>query len=416
MENIKNFFNYVNETCNNIYQSVKSLQKRKRKCNVSNIFTNMTLSSFSDNSESNFRHLYNQNKQLSKGAISYWRSKIYELDFDYNFHNYAVDKKIISKQPDINKYIHIFQKFNVLVGDGTKTKTAYTNKNKIDKNIATINTVYIYDVLHKTFRDHKIAYDNNEHTALLEHSLNKKDLIILDRYYSSYELINTLKTHTNFMIRLKSSLSVVKDFLQEDKNTKVIVYKGSRLRLVKYWIDKKTQTIILDKYNNDNDISEEDLSECYVLATNVISLIADECIFLYKKRWSIEIAFKQLKQHFRIRYVCKNLTSNDSLKKCKFWYNYSLMMFNMASILKNIIDSENEIDCRYSECVRLIRGIITRLVKMRDIDDEISYIIRNKNYPRKKERIIKRKESKRGVYKSIITINKINKYYGECIT
>ena len=186
MENIKNFFNYINETCNNInetcnniYQSVKSLQKRKRKCNVSNIFTNMTLSSFSDNSESNFRHLYNQNKQLSKGAISYQRSKFYELDFDYNFHNYAVDKKIISKQPDINKYIHIFQKFNVLVGDGTKTKTAYTNKNKIDKNIATINTVYIYDVLHKTFRDHKIAYDNNEHTALLEHSLNKKDLIIL---------------------------------------------------------------------------------------------------------------------------------------------------------------------------------------------------------------------------------------------
>ena len=113
--------------------------------------------------------------------------------------------------------------FNVLVGDGTKTKTAYTNKNKIDKNIATINTVYIYDVLHKTFRDHKIAYDNNEHTALLEHSLNKKDLIILDRYYSSYELINTLKTYTNFMIRLKSSLPVVNDFLQEDKNTKVIV-------------------------------------------------------------------------------------------------------------------------------------------------------------------------------------------------
>ena len=361
-------------------------------------------------------YIYNKNKNLSLGAISYWRSKIYTLDINYDFHSYAVENNIITNQPDIEDYMHIFQKYNVLAGDGTKTKTAYKNKNNAEKNIASINTVYTYDILHKTFRDHKIAYNNNEHTALLEHSLNKKDLIILDRNYSSYELMNTLKTYTNFVIRLKKSLSIVKTFLEENKNTKVIVHQGTRLRLVKYWIDKNTQSIILDKYKNDKDTSDEDLSECYILATNVISLKADECIFLYKKRWSIEVAFKQLKQHFRIRYICKNLSSNNPLIKCNFWYKYSMMMFNMASILKNIIDNENKINCRYSDCVRLIRGILSGVVKINEIDTEIIFIIKNKNFPRKKERKIRRIKSKRGVYKSISKINENNENNNESVT
>ena len=408
-QNIKNFINYIFDETDEIYKSVKSLQKRKRKCNVGNIFSVMIASSFGDNCEANFRDHYNSNKDLSSSSMSYWRSKIYNIDFNNNLHNFAVDNNIINASHDVQKYHHLYDKFNILAGDGTRTKTSMRNKNETDKNIATINTVYIYDILHKTFRDHKIAYDNNEHTGLLEHDLSKRDLIILDRYYSSYELMNTLKSYTNFIIRLKSTLIITKEFMKENKNSKVIVHNNTRLKLIKYRIDKNTHDIILDKYKKDNDVSEEDLSEYFVLATNVIKLTENECIYLYKKRWSIEVAFKQLKQHYRIRYVCKHLTSKNPLIKCEFWYKCSIMMYNMASILKNLIDSEKNINCKFSDCARTIRSILSGKLNMKEINIEFNFIIRNKSHKRGKNKINKRKESKRGVYKSVSTINKINK-------
>ena len=101
--------------------------------------------------------------------------------------------------------------------------------------------------------------------------------------------------------------------MKENVYTKIITMNGTRIKLVKYWIDKETKTIIFNKYKQDGTLSDEDYDKCYVLGTNVTDLTKDECIFLYKKRWTIEVAFKQLKQNFRIRYVCKNIRSKNPL-------------------------------------------------------------------------------------------------------
>lgn len=271
----------INAICDNMYNAVKSLQIRRRKCNISNIFRTMIMSSFGDNKEENFRCLYTKNRKLSKSSFSYWRSKIYSLQFDDNYHDYAIDNNITNQHIE-EEYKHLYNKYNILVADGTKTKCAYRNKCNREKNIASINLVYLYDLLHNTFRDYKIAYDNNEQKTLLLHDFTKKDVIILDRGYSSYTLMHELKKRTNFIIRLKSDLTIYKKFMEEDRTSKVIVYEGTRLKLVKYRIDKKTKKIIINKYKNDNNSSEEDLSEYYVLATNIISLTPEELIYLYR--------------------------------------------------------------------------------------------------------------------------------------
>ena len=136
---------------------------------------------------------------------------------------------------------------------------------------------------------------------------------------------------------MKSNLKCYKQFMeQKDINTQVVSVNGTRIRLVKYWIDKNTKKCI-NRYAEDGFIDNDDLSDCFVLATNDISLSIDDCIFLYKKRWTVEIAFKQLKQHFKIRYVNKQITMKTPLEKCEFWFKMSFFMFNMTHVLKNCI-------------------------------------------------------------------------------
>jgi hypothetical protein len=267
----------------------------------------------------------------------------------------------------------LFDKYNILAGDGTKVKCAYKICNNKGTNIAAINIVAIYDIKYGTFRDYKIAYDCNEHTGLLQHTLTKDDLIILDRNFASHELMNILKKKTNFLIRLKINLLCVKKFMLESNiSEKVINYKGTRIKLVKYWIDKKTKKIILNKYKDDGDNKNiNDLSDCYILATNDLNLSAEECIFLYKKRWTIETSFKQLKQNFKIRYINKQITTKKPLLKTEFWLRMSFLMYNMTSVLKNSIDTTQKNECKFSECAIFIRDTITGKLKIKNIKDDL---------------------------------------------
>ena len=234
-----NVYSYIDM----MFKQVKKLQIRKRKCNVANIFNLMISASHSDNNEKSFKNLYTSNKNLSDSTYTYWKTKIYSLNFVDNFHSIAVDNNFYKRDNLNNNFMSLFDKYNILAGEGTKVKCAYKICNNKGTNIAAINIVAIYDIKYGNFRDYKIAYDCNEHTGLLQHTLTKDDLIILDRNFASHELMNILKKKTNFLIRLKLNLLCVKKFMLESNlSEKVINYKGTRIKLVKYWIDKKNHS------------------------------------------------------------------------------------------------------------------------------------------------------------------------------
>jgi len=404
--------NYVKQLQNvttSIFQKVRSLQKRKKKYNILNVFQTMIASSFGDNKECNFKYLYASNKKMSESTRSYWRSKIYDLSLDFDVHSHAVSNKIINHLLVNDPFKHLYERFNLLAGDLTKTKSAYRIKTGKGKNITSVGISALFDIYHQTFRSYNVTYSNNEHLGLLEHEMSKKDLIILDRYYSSYDLFNKLKKRTNFLVRLKKNLCCVKKFLSDPASFTVINAEGVRLKLVKYWIDKKTKKIILNKYANDNCLSDEDNSNCYVLATNVTDLSVDDCIYLYKKRWSIEIAFKHLKQNFRIRYPCQSVRSKLPLLKCQFWFMISFFMFNLTSVLKNSVDSDNDVNCKFAECARFIRRLLMGKIKNSDLKDDINHLIKYKYL-----KIYEKKLTKcvvKGTHKSVNKINSINAKY-----
>ena len=64
---------HILSTVDSLYKDVKTLQIRKRKCNLANLFNVMIASSFGDNNESNFKNLYETNKYISNSTCYYWK-------------------------------------------------------------------------------------------------------------------------------------------------------------------------------------------------------------------------------------------------------------------------------------------------------------------------------------------------------
>ena len=89
----------------------------------------------------------------------------------------------------------------------------------------------------------------------------------------------------------------------------------------------------------------------------------------------------------------------------------SFLMFNLSSALKNCIDNENNINCKFSECSRFIRAFIRGKIKHSEISKIIN-IVKKHKYTEQYNKYSDRK-IKAGSYKSINTIDKINRKYQE---
>lgn len=86
----------------------------------------------------------------------------------------------------------------------------------------------------------------------------------------------------------------------------------------------------------------------------------NDCITLYKLRWEIEVAFKHLKTHFKIRHICKepNMKIDKLHEKNRFWLDISFLMYNMTNLLKNAIDFDINSNCRFSKIANFLRYIM----------------------------------------------------------
>lgn len=124
----------------------------------------------------------------------------------------------------------------------------------------------------------------------------KGSFYVADKGYIDF--LRLYKIHTNgsfFVTRAKENLKFKRMYsktvdkttgVQSDQIGKLIVYKSKKeypekLRRIKY-------------YDSEHD---KDL----VFLTNNIDLKASEIAFLYKKRWAVELFFKWMKQHLKIK-------------------------------------------------------------------------------------------------------------------
>jgi IS4 transposase len=144
--------------------------------------------------------------------------------------------------------------------------------------------------------------------------LDKGKIAVFDKGYNDYKTFDEFTQNGVFFVtRLKSNAvyeqvvendipSYIDDGVIKDEIIRVDVkengkyLKTTELRRIAYW----------DNENN----------RCFEFITNLIGMNAGHIALIYKKRWQIELLFKQLKQNFPLKYF---LGDNENAIKIQIW-------------------------------------------------------------------------------------------------
>jgi hypothetical protein len=228
-------------------------------------------------------------------------------------------------------------------------------------------------------------------------------------------MLKNLDNKTNFVVRVKKNLIYVKKFIKSNKAEDTVYVNNVPIKLIRYRIDKKTKKLIIKKYCEDDKLIDEDKDDIYILATNLLTLSSDDCIYLYRRRWTIEVVFKYIKSNFNIRHIVKETNINDIETKINFWINLSFCLYNQSAILKNVSDNDTGKNCRFSKIALFVRKMYSirnnpEIIKtyLKELYSNMRTIgvrfINNRKENTNNERCLK----KRGKYESFNTIKLTN--------
>lgn len=141
-------------------------------------------------------------------------------------------------------------------------------------------------------------------TSASVHDINALDALIyepgsyyvLDRGYVDYTRLNKITQHSaTFIVRAKSNLKFNRMYSRKsDKSTGIKsdqIGKLSGFYVSKQYPEKLRRVKFFDQETNRN----------FVFITNNFDITAEEIAFLYKNRWQIELFFKWIKQHLKIK-------------------------------------------------------------------------------------------------------------------
>lgn len=128
--------------------------------------------------------------------------------------------------------------------------------------------------------------------------LPKRSVVVADRGYQDFSMLNDWdKNDIYFVIRLKKSINheMTKELQPRDTDNEKIL-KDELIRLTedatKAEYPKTIRRVAVYDEKNDNTIE---------LITNNLTWTASTIAELYKQRWMVEIFFKELKQHLKIK-------------------------------------------------------------------------------------------------------------------
>lgn len=144
--------------------------------------------------------------------------------------------------------------------------------------------------------------------------LEKGRIVVFDRGYNDYKTFDEFtEKGIYFVTRLKANasyapikeneipdyidLGVLKDeVIEVEVKENGSLLKTTKLRRIAYWDDENKR--------------------CFEFITNLNGMNAGHIALIYKKRWQIELLFKQLKQNFPLKYF---LGDNENAIKIQIW-------------------------------------------------------------------------------------------------
>ena len=140
----------------------------------------------------------------------------------------------------------------------------------------------------------------NDSFMLKPSNLNKGDIMAMDRAYVNYEKFEELTQRgVIYVTKMKKSLKYMinQDVMYQTANGLMEV----RLQQVTFSKQLKTGEIMT---HNARIITYVDINKCKLISllTNDMDSDPNEIIAIYRKRWEIELLFKQIKQNFPLKY------------------------------------------------------------------------------------------------------------------
>ena len=140
----------------------------------------------------------------------------------------------------------------------------------------------------------------NDSFMLKPSNLNKGDIMAMDRAYVNYEKFEELTQRgVIYVTKMKKSLKYMinQDVMYQTADGLMEV----RLQQVTFSKQLKTGEIMT---HNARIITYVDINKCKLISllTNDMDLDPNEIIAIYRKRWEIELLFKQIKQNFPLKY------------------------------------------------------------------------------------------------------------------
>ncbi len=154
----------------------------------------------------------------------------------------------------------------------------------------------------------------NDHDFLKHLILEKDDIVIFDKAYVDYaQYAQWSSEGIYFVTREKDnakSIVLLERDLPDDKDFEILVDE----EVIKEYkdTDKQTQKLVLRRVVVWSDKHQAKME----LLTNMFYLEAAEVSLLYRKRWRIELLFKQLKQNFPLKYF---LGDNENAIQIQIW-------------------------------------------------------------------------------------------------
>ena len=155
---------------------------------------------------------------------------------------------------------------------------------------------------------------SNDHEFLAHLVLEKDDIAIFDKAYVDYnQYAKWSSSGINFVTREKDnakSIVLLERDLPDDKDFEILIDE----EVIKEYKDanKQVQKLLLRRVVIWSDKHRAQI----VLLTNIFYLEASQISMLYRKRWRIELLFKQLKQNFSLKYF---LGDNENAIQIQIW-------------------------------------------------------------------------------------------------
>ena len=214
---------------------------------------------------------------------------------------------------------------------------------------------------------------NKEVSELLKFIDSKSDeelskiILILDRAYSTYELILKLnERNIKYIIRLKENFDILKENNEHSTNIKKInkILNNPNVKIIKNTVETNNKFVLNVKENKiiktkNNYYLITNLGDAKDFSNNLI-------IDLYIYRWEVEVYFKKIKELFK--YQTFYLNDNEEIAKMKLISNVIFILVKiliLISLKYNYVNSVKKLNKTVTK--RLPKKLDLRKTKDKEI-------------------------------------------------